>query len=288
MATSVLKDLRPEERAVLSLVLSQGRSYEEVARLSQADPGAIRARVHAAAEQLVPPEELAQPEAGPRGLIIDYLLGAQTHAERVRTCYLLAGSPVDREWAARLARSLAPLSKVPLPVIPGARLPRPSAPPGRQRRAPVKRSTFTTGGVVLLLAIVIAVVVVLASAGGSGRGRTAVGRTVHRLVLTAPAGRASAAGDVLVRGGAMLLLLQGRGLAPNHGNSYAVWLFNAPGDDRLLGLISPPVGRGGTFSSGTTLPDDAVRFHSVVITLERNSSPASPGTVVLRGPLSLS
>jgi hypothetical protein len=83
----------------------------------------------------------------------------------------------------------------------------------------------------------------------------------------------------------MLLLLQARGLAPNHHNSYGVWLFNAPGDARLLGFISPPVGSSGSFSSGTPLPQDAVRFHTVIVTQETKPAPSEPGSVVLRAAL---
>ena len=71
------------------------------------------------------------------------------------------------------------------------------------------------------------------------------------------------------------------------GTSYAVWLFNTEVDSRLLGFVSPPVGADGTFSSGTALPDDAVRFHEVLVTRETTASPKQPGEVVLRSVLSL-
>jgi hypothetical protein len=115
--TGSLKDLAADQRAVLALVLTQGRTYEEIARLSGSHEAAVRQRAHAAAAQLAGGGD-QEPNAETRALIVDYLLGVQTHPERVRTCYVLAGSPTDREWAMRLARSLAPLSTVPLPVIP--------------------------------------------------------------------------------------------------------------------------------------------------------------------------
>jgi hypothetical protein len=85
-----------------------------------------------------------------------------------------------------------------------------------------------------------------------------------------------------------LLLLQARGLRPNHGDSYAVWLFNTPTDSRLLGFVSPLVGPDGTFSSGISLPDDAVRFRTLVVTRETRPRPSVPGQSILRSPLSLS
>jgi hypothetical protein len=142
------------------------------------------------------------------------------------------------------------------------------------------------------VAAVVAVVLVLALTSlGSRTVATARGQTVDHLLLapaSAAGGRAAGAGAVLAQRGTMLLLLQAHGLSANRGNSYAVWLFNAPSDARLLGFISPPVGRSGKFSSGVALPDDAVRFHSVVITRETSHDPAVPGPMILRAPLSLS
>jgi hypothetical protein len=280
-------ELAPEHRAVLSLVLTQGRGYGEIAELLGSDRAAVRARAHAAAEQLV--SEGEAPDAPTRRLVIDYLLGAQTHSQRVRTCYLLAGSASDREWAMGLSRALAPLTKVPLPVIPGARLARPHAPPPRH---PVRR---LVAGAALIAAAAAVVALVVPLIGGGGRAPRLLnastsfhGRTLQHLVLTPVRNpRASGAGAVLSQGDTMLLLLQARGLAPNRGNSYAVWLFNTPGDARLLGLVSPKVGRGGRFSSGATLPDDAVRFHTVLVTRETSSDPSAPGPAVLRAPLPL-
>jgi hypothetical protein len=150
------------------------------------------------------------------------------------------------------------------------------------------------------------VVAIVLAAGGSGstsprpsglpsivRAKAtgkAHGRTLSRLVLL-PAGtdkRAFGAGAILSQGASMLLLLQARGLQPNHHNSYGVWLFNTPDDAQLLGFVSPPVGRDGTFSSGTPLPQDAVRFRSVIVTRETQTAPNAPGSVVLRAPLRLS
>ncbi len=303
-----IKDLAPERRAVLSLLLTQGRTYDQIAAALKTDDAGVRARAHAAADQLAG-EDGATPSQATRRLIADYLLGQQSHAERVRTCYALAASEIDRDWAMRLARAIAPLSKVPLPVIPGAAVRRAR----RQAEAPRVQPPPTPGrtprrglaaAVVLLVAVAGVAVAFVLLAGGSTRSRLpalpsvvkrkgsakAPGRTLHRLVLL-PAGsdkRAFGAATILSQGTSMLLLLQGRGLRPNGHNSYGVWLFNTPGDARLLGFISPPVGRGGTFSSGTTLPQDAVRFHSVIVTQETKTSPSSPGSVVLRAVLAFS
>jgi hypothetical protein len=161
-----------------------------------------------------------------------------------------------------------------------------------RRRPRVPPMPFLIGG----LAAVVAIVVLIIVLSGSSPTRPAAptghpGRTLRRLVL-APAGsdrKALGAADVIrQKGGSLLLLLQAHGLAPNTSrDSYAVWLFNAPGDARLLGFVSPGVGAAGTFSSGVTLPHDASRFHALIVTLERTSEPTTPGPAVLRAPLSL-
>lgn len=285
MSRTNVSDLEPGSRAVLSLLLQQGRTYDDIGAVLKLDPADVCARAHGAAAVLADDGDSALDPAA-RAMITDYLLGQQQHAERVRTCDALAASQSGRKWAIRLARALAPLSKTPLPVIPG---------PDRR----VRRRQAAAGGAVLVVAAVVAAVVLATSGGGNPTVATLAripspkgvrGRTVQRFVmLPSTADRhAFGAGAVLSQGSNMLLLLQGRGLDANRHDSYGVWLFNAPGDAQLLGFISPPVGKSGTFSSGTTLPDDAVRFHSLIVTNETKPSPTTPGAVVMRAKLSFS
>jgi hypothetical protein len=148
------------------------------------------------------------------------------------------------------------------------------------------------GGLVAVVAIVVLIIVLSGSSTARPSGSTGhAGQTLRKLVL-APAGsdrNALGAGDVIrQKGGSLLLLLQAHGLAANsHRDSYAVWLFNAPGDARLLGFVSPGVGAAGTFGASVTLPDNAFRFHALLVTLEQTFQPTSPGPAVLRAPLSL-
>jgi hypothetical protein len=133
-----------------------------------------------------------------------------------------------------------------------------------------------------------------AAATASGRKgrrtRTVSTRSIlQRLTLSNTGAQPRATGEAAVvqQGDTLLLLLQGKGLAPNDHNYYAVWLYNSQVDNELLGLVSPAVGAAGTFSSGTTLPDDAVRFHSLVVTLETTDSPSAPGRKIFSSPLSV-
>lgn len=158
---------------------------------------------------------------------------------------------------------------------------------------------------IALIAALVAVLVIVLSGGGSSTHRVAgapagvpsartrthqaPGKTVRRLVLigSASSHKAFGTGVVVSQHGNLLLLLQARGLAPNHHDSYGVWLYNSPRDARLLGFVPRPVGTNGTFTSSVILPGEAGRFHSLIVTLEHSQLPKTPGTTVLRSPLSL-
>jgi hypothetical protein len=115
---SRLDDLPPDQRAALSLLLSQGKDYAEVAALLHIGERAVHDRAHAALAVLAPREarELS-PER--RAEIGDYLLGQRSGiGERLRTRSLLDGSEPAQAWARALAAELAPLATTPLPEIP--------------------------------------------------------------------------------------------------------------------------------------------------------------------------
>ncbi len=289
-----LDALTDESRAILSLLLVQDRSYHEISELLRIDSTRVRERTHAAIEALAP-NDPHRPGAAVRARIADYLVGEQSVSDRARTRALLAGSQSDRAWAAEIALALAPLARDALPAIPDPIEPieaiEPAAPTDRGERLP--RALIACLG--LFGAAAVAVILVLAGLGGGNRRTPTVaneaGQTITRLTLT-PAGtdRNAFGAAAIVRPdrGGLLLELRGRGLPANQNDSYAVWLFNTPGDSRLLGFISPGVSAAGTFSSRTALPADAVRFRELVVTRETTSRPPAPGQAVLTARLRLS
>ncbi len=209
---SRLDELPPDQRAALSLLLRQRKSYAEVALLLGIAERAVHDRAHAALAVLCPRQarELA-PEQ--RQEIGDYLLGQQASvSERLRTRTLLNESEPARAWAQAIAGELAPLGGTGLPEIPPSRPlvvavdARPAA-PGPQRALattglaqdapavgapsspagePGATSTPASGagsppssrlgGALLLAAILVAVVVaviLLTSSGGGSSSKTA-------------------------------------------------------------------------------------------------------------------
>jgi hypothetical protein len=309
-----LLDSSGNHQSVLAIARDEGQSYDEIATRLQISPDIVRERAHLEGDALVG-DEADPPPADARARIVDYVLGQQPAFDRARTWTLLEASQLARDWAQALTAALAgglPATAAPTRTVAEARTDaearrdaeegtEPAGPERRRsERIPSRRALAITGLLWVTIAA-IALAVVLASRG-SDTHRAATGaraerlgargpaaKTLQRLVLepSAAHGNGLGAGAVVQQDGSTLLLIEGRGLAPNNHNSYAVWLYNTPVDSRLLGFISPAVGSAGTFSSGTQLPDDAVRFGQVLITLESSSDPSRPGQVVLHSPLSL-
>jgi hypothetical protein len=190
-----IDNLPPDQRAVLQMVLSRGRGYDEIAKMLQIDRADVRQRAHQAFDALGPGTRVP---AERRALITDYLLGQLPAQASDETREELARSPSERAWARVVASELQSLAEDPLPEIPAAAADGqgavPSAPAG-EPEAPVAAATPAAaseseppqarergpraiyqpssrrGGAILLgivAAVVIGVVVVLiATSGGS-------------------------------------------------------------------------------------------------------------------------
>ena len=130
-----LDTLAPDQRAVLELVLRQGRSYGELSELLAIPERDVRARADAGLRALA-----GEPAAGvDSGRIADWLLGQQPDAEAERTRAAVARSPEAREWAAAAAERLGELGG----AMPRCRRPTSRAAP-RDARARVRVRCATT------------------------------------------------------------------------------------------------------------------------------------------------
>src|SRR4051794_7417136 len=150
-----IDDLAADQRAVLQLLLKQGKSYDELATLLRIEPDAVRERALAALDNLGPNDGVP-PDDDHRAQIADYLLGQQTASGRQRTREFLEDSASGRAWARVVAGELRPLAGDALPEIPaeGAELDEAFDALGARaaRRAEVQRSS-RRGGIILLAAI---------------------------------------------------------------------------------------------------------------------------------------
>jgi hypothetical protein len=111
-----LDTLAPDQRAVLELVLRQGRSYGELSELLGIPERDVRARADAGLRALAG-EAAARVDTG---RITDWLLGQQPEAEADRTRDAVERSADSREWAATAAERLRELGGAAVPEVPGA------------------------------------------------------------------------------------------------------------------------------------------------------------------------
>jgi hypothetical protein len=230
---SPLEPLAPDQRAVVALVLQQGRSYDEIAALLGIPVDAVRARAQAGLAALAPgnglPGEITAPLA-------DYLLGQQPDADAESTRGLLAESAPARAWASDVAARLADVAKTPLPEIPADEPPRrkraskrapaataaapppaadasaAAAPPPGPRPRPVREAAGDEGagpppassklGGVLLIAAVIAVVGVvlfLVLRGGDDEEPAASSGTPTATATATPTAQPQVADQITLR-----------------------------------------------------------------------------------------
>src|SRR3954471_19049349 len=159
-----IDDLAPDQRAVLQLLLKQGKAYVELATLLRISPDAVRDRAVSALDAIGPRNGAPLP-AERRGEIADYLLGQQSASERQATREFLEGSAAGRAWARVVSGELKPLGGEALPEIPAEREEVEEAfdalDARTARRAEVQRSSKVGGAVLLVGAVIVAVALIL-------------------------------------------------------------------------------------------------------------------------------
>ena len=110
-------DLPADQKAVLQLVLRQGRTYAEIATLLKISDAAVQNRALTALDAVGPSgleglDDERQDEVG------DYLLGQQSPAAQATTRQLLEASAGARAWARGVAGELRTLQGDRMPDIP--------------------------------------------------------------------------------------------------------------------------------------------------------------------------
>lgn len=227
---SQLDNLPPDQRAVLSLLLRQGKTYGEVAAKLHIDEAAVRERAQAALASLGP-RAISGLTPERREAVGDYLLGQQNGSELDATRRYLEGSAAGRGWARVVSGEVRPLSAGSLPDIPaeGAGAAAPAASVGRGADAAPPAATAgepagagaanaeaanrgpgrlgagrpslpssRVGGLLLLLGLgaAIALVVVLLVNGGGGGGKGSGTVTGKSSAATATTGTSTASAQV--------------------------------------------------------------------------------------------
>lgn len=271
---SRLDDLPPDQRAVLLLLVQQGKSHAEIADMLAIPESSVRDRAQAALEALTGERE----ERGERS----------------------SASPPAPSAAAERKPGVA---AAPAPRRRPPPAPRPPAPAGSRTTAASRRAGALLLGAIA--AVIVVVVIVVSNSGGSSHKSSTTGATStgssktsttagephidKQLNLVAPDPTSKAVGlvEVLSQGSKRAFLVTAEHLPPNeNGFFYAAWLYNSASDARVLGR-APNVSSNGQLQAVGSLPSDAGHFHEMLITKETSTKPAHPGPVVLNGPFSL-
>jgi len=299
---SPLGSLAPDQRAVLELVLRQGRSYGELSELLGIPERDVRARADAGLRGLAG-EPAAEVDSG---RIADWLLGQQPDAEAERTRAAVGRSDASRAWAATAAARLRELGGGDaVPEVPDAE-PAPASPRPRDGGAPLRASKL--GGALLIGAFVLVVGGVLfAVLQLTGDDEPSQASQPPPQATATPE---ASGGDIPLRGtggseavglmrliraedGSVQFAIGAEGVPPNQGREvYAVWFTKEGGDARRLGFAQTQVGEEGVLTTGGPQPRDRAKFprwfatyDKVLVTRESDAKAKQPGAAILEGDL---
>jgi hypothetical protein len=301
--------LSDEQRAIVELVLQQGKSYDELSDLLGLPERRVRELARDALVDLAPISARGVEEDW-RGQLADYVLGQQAGPEVTATRGHLRRSEAARIWTRSLLDSLEQLyQNGNLPAIPEGERGRER---GSQRRLTASRTGETAGatageainrrwimaaaGVIALLAVGILVWPGAVLTGGDdGEGGAASGSSASGSQdaggqpATIPGGRQGQA-IIAEQGGKTQIIVTATGLEPSTPRTaYQVWLYNSDEDRRSLGATV--TNQQGSLQSGTQLPADYRKYSFIDVTSVSvqgsNRQNFQTGPSVLRGLLEL-
>jgi hypothetical protein len=307
-------DLPADQKAVLQLVLRQGRTYAEIATLLKISDAAVQNRALTALDAIGPSgleglDEERQDEIG------DYLLGQQSASERAATREFLEDSQPGREWARHVASDLRAAG------VAGDELPEIPADPAEvdeafdalnARRAARDRQQRSSrlGGVLIIVAVLLVVAggvlvltgviggndddssddsaAVTTTTGASSSTNANTQATVEKQFnLTPPGGGSKPLGvaNLVTQSGKRALAVVGQDL-PASGH-YVLWLRNGS-KVKFLGFFPVVTGKGtnkGRLQGLVEAPSDLTSYKEMLISRESSSTPKAPTTIILKGSL---
>ena len=287
--------LSPDQRAIVELVLRQGKTYGELSEMLNLPEGRVRELARDALVELAP-VSVRGVEEDWRGQLADYVLGQQSGPEATATKGHLRRSEAARSWARSLLDSLEQFyANGSVPAIPeGERRPRRTESADRPRPSLAtptgdRRLLYAGAGALLLLLLILLVWPVGLLTNGDDEQSTAdstpststTGQTGQQANTGEPAGIAI----VVERSGKKQLLVQAARLAPSgQSQGYYVWLYNSPSDAKSLG--GQVTDENGNYQAIGPLPADYKDFKFIDVSRQQISGDAAvkhSGDSVLRG-----
>jgi hypothetical protein len=299
--------LSPEQRAIVELVLRQGKTYGELSEMLNLPEGRVRELARDALVELAP-VSVRGVEEDWRGQLADYVLGQQSGPEATATKGHLRRSEAARSWARSLLDSLEQFyENGSVPAIPeGERGRRAAAAAPREPRepreprsamggrlAPTADRRWLMAGAAALIVILLAVVIwpVGALTGGDDDSKSSdnAGSGSQKATKQSTTGQTSGepAGIAIVveRNGKKQLLVQAARLAPSgQSEGYYVWLYNSPDEAKSLG--GQVTDQNGNYQAIGPFPSDYKNFKFIDITrqqIAQSGNVKHSGDSVLRG-----
>jgi hypothetical protein len=309
--------LSDEQRAIVELVLQQGKSYDELSDMLGIPEERVRERAREALVRLAP-VSVRGVEEDWRGQLADYVLGQQAGPEVTATRGHLRRSEAARSWTRSLLDSLEQLyPNGDLPAIPngeraaraslrsplgergsrraataapapGGSTPAEGGPLGPSALAAVRRRRIAAG---VAAALVVLVGVLLwpgkVLTGGDDGDKSGASERASSPISTQRRGSAIIAGSQ----GKTQLLVQAQGLKPStQTTAYQVWLYDSDSKRKSLGATATD--KQGNLQVIGNLPAGYkdwkyIDVTSVTVTGEGNDQQVKTGSSVLRGLLEL-
>jgi len=293
--------LPDEQRAIVELVLQQGKSYEELSEMLGIPESRVRERARDALVDLAPVSARGVEEDW-RGQLADYVLGQQVGPEVTATRGHLRRSEAARSWTRSLLDSLEQLyPNGDLPAIPNAERgsrraataapgaePAQRNPLGPSALAAVRRRRILAGAaaaLVVLLAVLLWPVGVLT--GGDDDDKGDAGARADTPISKKRQGSAIIAKSK----GKTQILVQAQGLKPStQTTAYQVWLYDSESKRESLGATATDTK--GNLQVVGNLPADYKNWKyidvtAVTVTGQGNDQQVKTGASVLRGLLEL-
>jgi cytoskeletal protein RodZ len=246
---SRLDDLPPDQRAVLLLLVQQGKSHAEIADMLGIPQNTVSDRARAALSALSGDSE-------------------ETHSAIPKPTRDLSSSlPSSRRGGALLLAVLVVVVVVAVILITDG---------GGSHKAKAGASTPST------------TTTSTSSSTSSTPQKTGTPTVNKQITLTSPESGSKTVGlvEVLSEGAKRAYYIAAEHLPPTKGFFYAVWLYNSPTSALALSK-SPPVSSSGSLQGGALLPATAGNYHKILLTRETNSKPTHPGPIVLSGSFAL-
>jgi hypothetical protein len=304
--------LSDEQRAIVELVLEQGKSYGELSEMLGLPETRVRELARDALVDLAPITARGV-EQDWRGQLADYVLGQQAGPEATATRGHLRRSEAARSWARSLLDALDQLyPNGAVPAIPdgergsrrGAAAAAPAGGAGAAPRAltpesaaAVRRRRLVTAagvGVLILAAVLLWPIGLLTgddedepSQASTGSGQEQNGGGDGGPIATGTQGQAI----VFRRQGSNQALVTATGLEPSTRNTaYQVFLSNSEQDRRSLGATATD--QQGNLQAGAELPADFEDYQfidlaSVTVRGQGQNQSFEDGPTVLRGLIEL-